>query len=138
MQRKDAAWVLSQSVWWRDQALFCATFDGIRMEWRRRNAEKRGKRREKTTRLVRLVLRNFWRNRAQNAASLSNFCAQCVALVAFFGHGRTGPWEHSETVFRHDAIGGECGECQRREWVVLLFDSIKFVFPIPYLFAGNL
>jgi hypothetical protein len=34
-----------QSVWWMDQALLCATSDGIRMEWRRRNAEKDGRRR---------------------------------------------------------------------------------------------
>jgi hypothetical protein len=37
--------------------------------------EKRGKTREKTERLIRLALRNFWGIRAQNAASLINFCA---------------------------------------------------------------
>jgi hypothetical protein len=27
-------------------------------------------------------------------------------LVAFVGHGRTGPWEHPETLFHHDALLG--------------------------------
>jgi hypothetical protein len=42
--------------------------DGVEME-------KRGKTREKTTRLVRSRLRNFWHVRAENATSLCNFCA---------------------------------------------------------------
>jgi hypothetical protein len=49
-----------------------------------------GKRREKTTKLVRSVLRNF--------------CAQCVALVVCMGRSRTGPREHPEMVFHHDAM----------------------------------
>jgi hypothetical protein len=61
--------------------------------------------REKTTWLIRSRVRSFWENRAQNAASLPNFCAQCVALVAFFRSGRTGPWEHSETLLHHDERG---------------------------------
>src|SRR5690348_12408326 len=58
--------------------------------------------RENTRKLARLALRSFWENRAQNAASLINFCAHCVALVAFIGRSRTGTREHLEIVFDHD------------------------------------
>jgi hypothetical protein len=45
--KDDAAWYASflKRLVDIDQALFCATFDGSRMEWRRRNAEKDGRRR---------------------------------------------------------------------------------------------
>jgi hypothetical protein len=39
------------------------------------------------------------------------FLCPLVALVVFLRNGRTGPWEHLETVWHHDAMGGACGEC---------------------------
>jgi hypothetical protein len=80
MQRKDSAWELSQSVWWMDQALLCAIFDGIRMGGDGETRKKTGEDGE----VGKIGVAQFLGKSSTKCGVTLHFLCTLVALVAFF------------------------------------------------------
>jgi hypothetical protein len=77
----DAAWERFQNVWWMDQALFCATFDGSRMGGdgeTRKNTEKDGE-------VGKIGVAQFLRKASSKRGVTHQFLCTMMDRVALFG-----------------------------------------------------
>jgi hypothetical protein len=75
--------------------------------WRLLLPRKRDGRRENTGKhdlADKIGLAQFLEKSSSKCAVTHQFLCTLIALAAFIESGRTGTWEHPETVFRHDAI----------------------------------